>query len=115
MPSRSSSRPIARTHKTKATGPQIYTVEAAYNDLTQEAFAVWVRLLVASETTLRQGRRALANVTGYSVSRFNAILRELKLKGYVKIKSSPGLPTEVVIVSRLLAASARFVRVGFAC
>ncbi len=60
------------------------TIEEAYEELTQVAFAVWIRLQVAEPKQL-VGRSKIAKAIGYSVARSDEILRELKLKGYVKM------------------------------
>lgn len=88
----------------KETAKQIETrtIEEAYQELSQEAFACWVRLMVATAEELGAGRGTIARLLNYSEGRSNAILRELKLKQYLRLEPGayPGLPTSVVIVKR---------------
>lgn len=91
------------------------TIQEAYNELSQEAFAVWMRLLVAKDTELSKGRGALADLLGYSEGRSNAILRELKHKGYIEFQKSYriGLPTLVKILRRgLVTGPSRIMKMG---
>lgn len=91
------------------------TIIEAYNELTQEGFAVWMRLLVATDAQLKQGRRAISQLVGYSEGRCNVILRELKHKGYIALMRAdrPGLPTSIKILRKaLISGPARVIRLG---
>lgn len=99
----------------RATETQPATIIEAYNELSQEAFAIWMRLLVATDTQLRQGRKSISSLVGYSEGRSNAILRELKLKGYIRFVRGdlPGIPTQIEIVRKaLISGPAKVIRLG---
>lgn len=76
------------------------TVPEAYEQLSQEAFAMWLRLHHCSDDELEAGRASLArNVFKISETRTNVLLRELRLKGYIDIEG-PGPPTPSTVVLR---------------
>jgi len=78
------------------------TIEEAYDELTQQAFAVWMRLMTAQPQQL-VGRAAIARMVRYSSSYCDEILRELKHKGYIKFeKAPPGKPSKLIIYRRAL-------------
>lgn len=89
-------------------------ISEAYAELTHHGFAVWMRLMVATDDELRAGRRKMARLLGYGDERSNGVLRELKRKGYISfIVNDPGLPTQIVIERRaLITSKARFVRLS---
>jgi len=78
------------------------TIKEAYYNLSQEGFAVWIRLHVCNEQSLAEGRGKLARRLGYSEARSNEILRELSLAGYVVCIPGPrpATPTTVKILRR---------------
>lgn len=91
------------------------SIKVAYDELSQEAFAVWIRLMVTTEEELRAGRGSVARLVGYSEGRSNEILRELKNKGYVEFNKGdhPGLPTEIIITRRpIVSGRNRFVKLS---
>lgn len=91
------------------------TIADAYNELSQEAFAVWMRLLVARDSELAKGRGPVADMLGYSEGRSNAILRELKHKEYIEFVKSDriGEPTLIRILRRaLVSGPSRIIRIG---
>jgi hypothetical protein len=77
------------------------TIIDAYDDLTNPAFAVWMRLLVTPEKSLTN-REKLAVKLHYSTAGLDNILGELKRKGYIQIQtpSRPGLPSKIIISRR---------------
>ena len=76
------------------------TIEEAYDELTHQAFSVWIRLMLAKPYQLT-GRAKTARMLNHSVSQFNAILRELKFKGYIKVTpQGRGRKTKLDIVLR---------------
>lgn len=84
----------------------------AYNALSQEAFAVWMRLHVAAEDQLKH-RGKVAQMIGYSEGRSNEILRELRFAGYVSCTPGerPGMPTTVILERRCkIPGKTQFVR-----
>ena len=86
-------------------------IAEAYEELTRQGFAVWMRLVIMEYNEL-SNRKVLAKVLGYSVARSNQILRELKRKGYISfIVGASWEPTEVVIERRpFLEGRGKFVR-----
>ena len=96
-----------------AVGP--VTIQKAYQELTHEGFAVWLRLMVATDAELRAGRGSLARLLGYSERRSNEVLRELNMKGYVDFDTvGGGRPTRVIIQRRALvnARASQFARIA---
>lgn len=81
---------MKKKHEVEAIG-----LDEAYDTLSQEAFAIWMRLHLFTDEQLNSGRVYIASRTGYSESRINAILRELKLAGYLRFQPSdrPGHTT----------------------
>jgi hypothetical protein len=70
------------------------TIPQAYTALSQEAFAVWIRMHCLSSQEMEAGRGKLAKAFGLSEARSNVILRELLLKGYVEADAKgPPHPT----------------------
>lgn len=91
------------------------TIPEAYSELTQEGFAIWMRLLVATDSQLDSGRKEVSKLLGYSEGRSNVILRELKHKGYIRFIPAhrPGLPTLVKIRRKaLISGPVRIIRLG---
>jgi hypothetical protein len=79
------------------------SIPQAYSELSQEAFAVLLRLAVEPRDVLRRGRGKIARLLSYSERRSNEVLRELHHKGYVQfITGIPGTPTEIVLQRRVL-------------
>lgn len=101
----------------KATESDFYgegpvSIDRAYIELSHHGFAVWIRLMVAIDAELRLGRKRLAKLLGYGAHRSNAVLLELKHKGYISWIVRPGLPSEVVILRRAkLPARSKFIRI----
>ncbi len=80
------------------------TIADAYAQLSQEAFAVWMRLHVCTPEELDGGRQNLAKLLGLSNGRSNEVLRELVAKRFVQMNRAErnGLPTQTVLVKRAL-------------
>jgi hypothetical protein len=78
-------------------GAQPIGLADAYDTLSQEAFAIWMRLHLFTDEQLNSGRLKIASMTGYSESRVNNILRELRLAGYLTFHPSekPGNTTKI--------------------
>ncbi len=87
-------------------------LSVAFDELPRHAFAVWIRLAIASKEDLHAGRSHLARMCGYSGRRFNDILLTLERRGFIRfIPSGPYRPTTVVIQRRPgLRTPHRFVR-----
>ncbi|MGD9749357.1 MAG: hypothetical protein AB7W59_00015 [Acidimicrobiia bacterium] len=78
------------------------TIPEAYEELSQEALALWLRLHHCSDEQLSAGRASLARtVFKISETRANVLLRELRLKGYIAIHGSgPPNPSRVELLKR---------------
>lgn len=82
---------------TPSVSPDGVSVPQAYTELTQEAFAFWMRLHHCSDEELRAGRAGLARqVFKMSDARVGVVLRELRLKSYIDV-INPGLPSPIEI------------------
>jgi hypothetical protein len=91
------------------------TIEEAYNELSQEGFAVWIRLMVCTEDQLLSGKRELGKVCNYSVNRFYRIMSELHNKDFVRYIKPEGLgkPHVVLLHKRaMIAGRNHFVRIS---
>lgn len=91
------------------------TIEKAYEELSQEAFAVFMRMMVAKPSQLEKGRNKLAIIFGYSEGRCNVILRELRNKGYIALIKGPypGTPTKLKLAKRIiLSGPTNFIRLS---
>lgn len=88
----------------------------AYDQLSQQAFAVWVRLAVAERSALRVGRAQLSAMLGYSRRQGDQVMRELEHKGFIAfVPHGPWRKTIVVIVRKpLLETGHSFVRMAHA-
>lgn len=90
-------------------------LEEAYNDLTREAFAVWIRLMVEPDHVLeRAGMWKIAEKCNYGKRQFSNILRQLRNKGYLRYRStSPGVPVKLHVAKRpMLIGFDRFVKLS---
>lgn len=91
------------------------TIEKAYEELSQEAFAVFMRMMVTKPSQLKKGRNKLAILLGYSEGRCNVILRELKNKGYITLIKGPypGTPTTLKLAKRvILSGPSNFIKLS---
>lgn len=111
---------VTEARRQKATPEQFpgngpVEIAKAYVELTQEAFAVWIRLMVMSEDELRSGRVGIARLLGYSERRSNEVLRQLEMAGYVSFQPNygGGRLTRVNIMRRaLISARTNFTRLS---
>lgn len=88
-------------------------LEEAYKDLSRQTFAVWVRLMVATDEERKLGRKRLAKLLGYGSQRGGEVFRELKRLGYVEWIPYVGRPSELVVLRRAkIRARTHFVRVN---
>lgn len=89
-------------------------VPQAYKALSQEAFAIWIRMHCMAEAELAAGRGKLAKVFGLSEGRSNVIIRELVLKGYLAADSKgPPHPTAFKLAKRCkLVGRNQFIRLS---
>jgi hypothetical protein len=74
------------------------TIEQAYDELTREAFSVWIRLMVVSSSDLRNGKKDLSKICNYSLNRFYTIMKELYNKGYVSYIKPSRLGTKHTVL-----------------
>lgn len=101
--------------RTGSSEDTLVSIPDAYAHLSHEAFAVWVRLMVASDEQLAAGRHRVAEMLDYSECRSNAVLRELKHKRYVRLVKSGeiGKPTRVELIKfALISGPNNFVRLA---
>ena len=84
----------------------------AYEKLSHVAFAVWIRLSVASREDLHGGRQYIADMLGYSQRRSNEILLELERKGFIMfMPEGPWQKTSIAIMRKpLLRRGASFTK-----
>lgn len=87
-------------------------ITEAYDQLSRNAFAVWIRLSVAEQEELRSGRTNLAERIGYSTRQCNEVLRELDRKGFITfLPEGPWRRTTIVVTRKpLLQRGHGFVR-----
>lgn len=79
------------------------TIEQAYKELSQEAFATWMRFQVATDSQLTAGRKHVTKMMGLSDGRAYVILKELENKGYIEIyREHIGVPSEIRVLKRAL-------------
>ena len=90
-----------------------FDMARAWVELTQEAFAVWCRLMITPRCDLERGRNHLAGVLGVPQRTFSRRLQELRRKGYVSLTlRGRGKATHVVLERRaLITGPSGFVRV----
>jgi hypothetical protein len=99
-----------RRDKTKALASEFegmgnVDLKEAFDELSTPAFALWLRIS-GERRALRYGRRALADITGYSLRRVCELLTELESKGYVSFVRRPSpYPDGVVIERRCVVGS----------
>ena len=91
--------------------PSTTTIEKAYDDLSQQAFAVWIRLAVTTNKELID-RKTISKVLRYSLSQTNVVLTELRRKGYIKLESraNPGRRSKFIFRKRtIISGETRFI------
>jgi hypothetical protein len=78
------------------------TIHEAFEELSTQAFACWVRMHVIEGNKLKKGRAEVAKLLGKSLSQSNAILRELRNCGYIRVNSATkrGNPSEILLEKR---------------
>jgi DNA-binding MarR family transcriptional regulator len=64
------------------------SISEGFEDLTAQAFAIWIRLHLTSDDELDSGRRGLAKKLGLKEATLNRILAELRRKGFIQIRRS---------------------------
>lgn len=75
----------------------------AYNQLTRKAFAVWIRLSLASPEELHAGRTKVALMLGYSKRQGDEVLRELERSGFIAfLPEGPWQRTTIVVARKPL-------------
>jgi uncharacterized protein YndB with AHSA1/START domain len=91
------------------------SIEQSYDELSQEGFAVWIRMMVMTPDELCLGKLAIGKKCGYSVGRFYKIMKELHNKDYVRYNKPPrlGMPHEVILHKRaMISGRNNFVRLS---
>ena len=102
------------TGKQERQNMETTTIQEAYNDLTQQAFAVWVRLAVSTDKELFD-RRTIAKTLGYSLSQANLVVTELRRKGYIRFEhyGNPGRRSKLVFRKRtIISGEANFINLS---
>lgn len=75
-------------------------LDKAYQELTRDAFAVWIRMMIIPEIELKTlGIKKLAKIFKYSRPGLYSILKELQNGGYIRIESAQktGYTTKIYI------------------
>lgn len=78
--------------------PQPVSLETAFEELSVQAFACWIRIMTIPGWELTLGRNHIADKLSISVRRLSRYLHELSDKGYLRMIKRPGLPTHLFIV-----------------
>jgi hypothetical protein len=93
---------------------QYPTIEQAYSELTYRAFAVWIRLMVATPDQLASGKKELSKVCNYSTSHFYTILNELHNKDYIRHTPAPLYRPHTIILHKraMIVGRNHFVRLS---
>lgn len=97
---------------TRSTGVwEAQGIAEAYDELTRNAFAIWIRMHTMTPNQLAMGRAKIAKVFGYSPDRNNVVMRELFHKGYIVFEPrGVGKPTTIHLTKRAsIRGSAYFV------
>lgn len=114
--SRSARSVRSKAHPDRYQGEGPVTIAQAYEELSKEAFATWMRLQVEPATTLSAGREAIAAALGITSRSLNTHLAELRRVGYVRtLREYSGRvgPATLLIERRaLIRASDGFVRLS---
>lgn len=79
-------------------------LDTAYQELSRDGFAVWVRMHLIPSVTLEQaGIMVLSSTFKYSESGFQSVLKELQACGYISLKSGkPGEITKIRLIRKAL-------------
>lgn len=87
------------------------SIADAYDDLTRNAFAIWIRMHTMTPNQLAMGRAKIARVFNYSSDRNNVVMRELFHKGFIVFEpKGVGKPTTIHLTKRAsVRGSAYFV------
>lgn len=90
------------------------TINEAFDELSQEAFAFWIRMMTMEDEDF-VGRRTIARKFKVSEGRSNVVLRELKNCGYLRFEPGPrrGTQTQIVLMKRvILVGRDRFIKLS---
>lgn len=90
------------------------TIQEVYYDLSQQAFAAWIRLMVSDEKEIAD-RKSISKTLCYSLSQTNTILKELRRKGYIKFEryGNPGRRSKLIFRKKtIISGPTRFVRLS---
>lgn len=88
------------------------TIPVAFKELSHKAFAIWIRLMVVSDQTLRGGWRVFNTFIRMDDATSHRYVKELVDKGYLLVKSrGPGLPVRFIVKRRArIKGKSTFVR-----
>jgi hypothetical protein len=80
-----------------------YAIDHAWRDLSRNAFAVWIRLMLEPRRSLSLGIKPLARRLAVDHKQLSSYLKELRNKGYLRIiKGAHPSPASIVIVRRAM-------------
>ncbi len=96
----------SKVHPDEFPGHGNVELSQAFDELTAQAFALWLRIAGEREAC-SEGRRALALVTRYSQRRIGEILQELENKGYVGFVRRPGATADGIVIHRRCVVGSR--------
>jgi len=77
-----------------------FALDHAWRELTRDAFALWIRLMLEPKRALNAGCKSLARRLGMAHRTFMRHLKELRDKGYLRIVSTGARMPSVVIITR---------------
>lgn len=84
----------------------------AYAELTPRAFAVWIRLMMVSDQTLRSGWKPFLRFIKLPPHKGRATIAELVSKGYMLVSGGQGRRSRFIIKKRCrIVGKCTFVRV----
>ncbi len=59
------------------------TIEQAYEELTREEFAVWIRMMMLPDEILCKGKKHVGKICKYSTNYFYKLMKGLHAKDYI--------------------------------
>ena len=90
--------------------PRPVSLETAFDELSVQAFACWIRLMTVQEWELEQGRNYLAKKLNTPRRTMDRYLTELTEKGYLELTKRPGTTTIFVLkLAPLLVSPNHFI------
>ncbi len=90
------------------------TIQDAFEELSPQAFGLWIRLMMINDQNL-YGRQRIADLVGYSRSRCDSILKTLKQFGYIqaeRFKGPKGTSKFTILKKALISGPNKFVKLS---